>query len=167
MHYSGELHILQHPLEQNHSKNTARLVKQLLPQTIIWPGESESDFAYLKAKIAQEPQAWGCIYPAHDSAIQTGTNPPLPTTRLLFIDATWRKARKIWHLNPWLHSMPCYRLSNISDAQYRIRKNHADHQLSTLEAVACSLSSCTDVTPLLDLLHRFQLHFENIQPRHN
>ena len=167
MHYPGEIHILQHPLEQSHSKNTARLVKQLLPQTILWPGETESDFAHLRSKIAQAPSSWGCIYPAPQSEAQTANTPPLPATKLLFIDATWRKARKIWHLNPWLQTLPCYRLTNLPDGQYRIRKNHAPHQLSTLEAVACSLARCTEVAPLLDLLAKFQQHYENIQSPHN
>lgn len=163
VNYDGEIHILQHPSEQHHSKNSVRLVKLLMPDVQLWLGESEQELSPLKSYIEASNTPWGCIYPASTSEPITEASPALPETNLLFIDATWRKARKIWHLNPWLAALPGYHLPDINSRAYRIRKNHAPHQLSTLEAVAASLSPTTEMQPLLDLFEHFQRQVERFQ----
>jgi DTW domain-containing protein YfiP len=55
------------------------------------------------------------------------------------LDATWRKSRKMLHLNPGLQTLPRLALEDVPASAYRIRKAHAPHQLSTLEAVAHAL----------------------------
>lgn len=163
VNYGGEIHILQHPTEQHHSKNTVRLVKLLLPQVQVWLGESEQELAPLQNYIKSSDKPWGCIYPSCNSLLFTEASAPLPKTNLLFIDATWRKARKIWHLNPWLAALHCYHLPDTRTGAYRIRKNHAPHQLSTLEAIAVSLSQAAETAPLLDLFEQFQRQVEGFK----
>lgn len=64
---------------------------------------------------------------------------PTANTRLLALDGTWRKARKLIHLNPWLKSLPCLTLENPPQSRYHIRKAEQAGQLSTLEAVCAAL----------------------------
>ena len=158
MAYNGEIHVLQHPDEVGHAKNSLTLVTQLLPHVQVWHGENPQDFSELAHQVSHSPNSWGCFYPCKNSVENTASNPELPNTHLIFIDATWRKARKIWHLNTWLHNLPLYHLSSDYTPQYHIRKNHAAHQLSTLEAIAHAIHWQTDSTPLLQLFDKFQKH---------
>lgn len=159
--YSGAIHVLQHPDEIQHSKNTLRLVKQLLPSIQIWCGEAATDFSALTQLTEKQPHQWGCFFPTANSHPQSVAQPDLPSCNLIYIDATWRKARKIWHLNPWLWDIPCYRLTEAPVGQYRIRKNHAPGQLSTLEAIAYSLENVINTQDLLTLFEQFQQRTES------
>lgn len=156
VHYSGEIHVIQHPTETRHAKNSVRLVKVLMPTLSVWQGETPKELRKLRQQIIETPESWGCYYPCAQSIESSSDAPSLPETKLLFIDATWRKARKIWHLNPWLHALPLYHLPTTLKGQYFIRKNHANHQLSTLEAIAYAIQNCSDNAPLLELFDKFQ-----------
>ena len=58
----------------------------------------------------------------------------------MVLDATWRKSRKMLYLNPALQRLPRLALQDVPPSAYRIRKAHAPHQLSTLEAAAHALA---------------------------
>jgi DTW domain-containing protein YfiP len=59
--------------------------------------------------------------------------------RRVVLDATWRKSRKMLHLNPLLQALPRWSLQQVPEARYAIRKAHAPGQLSTLEATCAAL----------------------------
>lgn len=154
--YSGKIHVLQHPGEKGHAKNTVRLAKLLMPDLTIWLGEQPEDFSELTVSIRNNVSKWACFYPSTVSCPQSSSIPMLPDTNLLFIDATWRKARKIWHLNSWLHSIPQFHFAERHKGQYRIRKNHAEYQLSTIEAIAYAIQDQANTSPLFTLFDQFQ-----------
>lgn len=60
--------------------------------------------------------------------------------RLVVLDATWRKSRKMLHLSPWLQGLPRCSLDGPPASRYAIRKAHQPGQLSTLEAVCEALA---------------------------
>ena len=71
----------------------------------------------------------------------------MPTTlidpvqiRLIVLDATWRKSRKMLYRNPPLHRLPRLSLKGLPSSSYRIRKAHSPEQLSTLEATCAALT---------------------------
>lgn len=59
--------------------------------------------------------------------------------RLVVLDGTWRKSRRMLWANPALQRLPRLALDDVPPSRYAIRKAHAPHQLSTLEAVECAL----------------------------
>ncbi len=59
--------------------------------------------------------------------------------RLVVLDGTWRKSRKMLHLNPLLQELPRLPLRDTPASHYLIRKAHAADQLSTLEASCYAL----------------------------
>jgi DTW domain-containing protein YfiP len=76
-----------------------------------------------------------------------------PTTlRLIVLDATWRKSRKMLHLNPVLQSLPRLSLCDPPPSRYAIRKAHHAHQLSTLEATCYALQQCGESAAVLQHL---------------
>lgn len=155
--------VLQHPSEVKHAKNTARLVKLGLPECDVIVGETESDFDDLKRKVLADPLNFHVFYPSEQSRPieqhldELSTCPP---ENMLFIDSTWRKALKIWHLNPWIKSCQQWHFSNPPDGHYQIRKTRVERGLSTLEAVVHGLELCYefDGSSVLRLFSAMQTH---------
>jgi DTW domain-containing protein YfiP len=118
--------ILQHASEARHALGTARIASlglrdcQLLPAdarplpsgVLIYPGPQSQP---LSALLGAAPQA------------------------LIFLDATWRKSRRLLLESAELAALPRYHLENPPPSRYRIRREPNAHALSTLEAIVQAL----------------------------
>jgi DTW domain-containing protein YfiP len=141
--------ILQHPLEVGNAKNSARLLHLSMTGSRMVAGEafSHEDLEPLLTGDGRTPLL---LYPdtADDGspimATRRALDPVLlrspDEVRLVVLDATWRKSRKMLYLNPLLQQLPRLALRDMPASNYRIRKAHAPDQLSTLEAVAYALT---------------------------
>lgn len=163
-----EVLILQHPLEVSQTKGSARLLHMSLAGSQLETGE-----AFAPEQLQQWLHAGGkqpvLLYPASPhsgpdaSSTASGadqTAPWLPQNlRLIVLDGTWRKSRKMLHANPQLALLPRYSLSSMPASHYRVRKAHRPDQLSTLEAVCYALAQLEGdsdkYAPLLEAFDRF------------
>ena len=156
--------ILQHPKEAKAAKNTAHLLKLCMPQQVnLWLGENEHDFDELKLSLDNDTQNTLLLYPAeHANDLTLAAQPSaLVSVRLILIDATWRKAYKMWQLNPWLWPLPTYKLSNR--ASHYARSASVSGALSTLECVRHTLEHLEkglDLSPLDDIFRFRQKQLE-------
>lgn len=157
--------ILQHPKEAKHAKNTVKLLQLGLSNIEVIQGESSQDFKKLADNVNIQPGYFSLCYPnpnskAIESTIKQSKKPTLyqPNHKLIFIDASWRKALKMWHLNPWLHELDSWHFDHPPSNQYKIRHTTQANSLSTLEAVAYVLNSThhTDCNYLLTLFKNMQ-----------
>lgn len=137
--------ILQHPLEVHHAKNSARLLHLSLSGSRIVVGES-FDMAALHAALS-EPRYNVLLYPptAHAghqrcAALDMAELKDPAKIRLVVLDATWRKSRKMLHKSPLLQGLPRLSLKDAPTSSYLIRKAHQPGQLSTLEATCAALA---------------------------
>ena len=148
--------VLQHPLEVGHAKGSARLLGMSLAHSHSrlvtgeafdddelsawlnqpWPGES----------VDATPRQTVLLYPATPLnpaptwPLAGDDAPPDPRVlRLVVLDGTWRKSRKMLHLNPVLQTLPRLASRDRPPSNYRIRKAHLPDQLSTLEATCAAL----------------------------
>lgn len=135
---SVELLILQHPLEVANAKNSARLLHLSVAGSVLAVGEA-FDAGALDALLHAGGRTPVLLYPATPGAPVPAALPPPERLRLVLLDATWRKSRKMLYLNPVLQQLPRLALSAMPASNYRIRKAHAPDQLSTLEAGAHAL----------------------------
>lgn len=143
--HATEVLILQHPLEVGHVKNTARLLHLSLLGSRMRVGEAFDD-AVLHAAMP-EPKYTVLLYPPTAHAGHQ-VPAPLDTTqlsdpskiRLVVLDATWRKSRKMLHLSRLLQGLPRLSLQDAPTSGYLIRKAHQPGQLSTLEATCAALA---------------------------
>lgn len=136
-----EVIILQHPLEQRQTKGTARLLHLCLQNSQILSGEVFAPETLNSFLLDGKHNV--LLYPAgpdHPSVSALPCDRPAETCRLVVLDGTWRKSRKLLHLNPLLAQLPRVQLPGNLHSGYRIRKAQAEHQLSTLEATAQALS---------------------------
>jgi DTW domain-containing protein YfiP len=157
-----EVLILQHPLEVDQAKGSARLLHLSLPHSRLVTGETFAE-AQLRALLDEpfdaQAAAGGAdsvghkqallLYPhsPQDQALGLSAPPALAPAllreparlRLVVLDGTWRKSRKMLYSNPLLQQLPRLSLQGMGASQYRIRKAHKPDQLSTLEATCAAL----------------------------
>ncbi|HCX82004.1 MAG: hypothetical protein A3E00_02570 [Curvibacter sp. RIFCSPHIGHO2_12_FULL_63_18] len=140
-----EVLILQHPLEAHHAKNSARLLHLSLPGSRMVVGEVLDDAA-LQA-LMPDDKTTVLLYPPTDYEGHAAAAPldaarlgDLQKVRLVVLDATWRKSRKMLHQSPALQRLPRLALDEVPESRYAIRKAHAPGQLSTLEATCAALA---------------------------
>lgn len=144
VHVDGpvEVLVLMHPLEAKQAKNTGRLLHLCVAGSRIAVGEAFEPSA-LSALLFADGRQPVLLYPAQ-AGQDAGLVPADPArVRLVVLDATWRKSRKMLHLNPLLRSLPRLALDDTPASGYRIRKAHAPHQLSSFEATAYALAQLT------------------------
>ncbi len=156
--------LLQHPLEQHHAKGTARLLALSLRRCRIWVGEVFDPQQLAQALAAPEPGQTTCLlYPENPGEPPGQHSGPADTAdtagtcgRLVLLDASWRKSRKMLLLNPLLQQLPRLALQDLPASRYTIRKAHLEHQLSTLEAGVLALQQLEGPAPAhQDLLAGF------------
>lgn len=142
--HTTEVLILQHPLEVQHAKNSARLLHMSLDSSRLLVGEA-FDTAALYAAL-EGPATNVLLYPQCEQPAATmpawrpDAQAPTAPVRLVVLDATWRKSRKMLHQNPLLQGLPRLSLDVAQASRYLIRKSHKPGQLSTLEATCAALA---------------------------
>lgn len=182
--------VLQHPSEVNQSKGTVALLKHSLSNIHVFVGE---DFTQNKA-LEEALQPFGdfvyLLYPSETSVnvnqiSQNATEKPLTSSNvisdstqhdgtfslkknncLIILDGTWKKAYRLFMVNPFLQNIPHLKLPEGLIGQYAIRKTAKENALSSLEACAYALQIIEGNTlryqPLFDnfkAFNDFQLSF--------
>ena len=158
--HQAEVLILMHPMEVHEAKGTGHLLHLCLPHSRVMVGE-EFDATELEAALHGSWASWAdtdgaprhslLLYPdtaEQDAALGLAAASPLPLPwpqpperlRLVVIDGTWRKSRKMLYLNPALQALPRLPLQNVEDSGYAIRKAHLPGQLSSFEAATLALA---------------------------
>lgn len=128
--------LLQHPSEVNHALNTARLAALGLSNSQLLVGEVFEDLPEL---LNPPGYATRLLFPADDAQPLQAYAPGEQPMLLVVPDGTWRKARKLLHLNPLLAALPRVTLANGGVSRYRLRKAPGPGALSTVEAIAQAL----------------------------
>lgn len=128
--------VLQHPSEVNHALNTARLATLGLTNAELIVGEV---FADLPALLNQPGYQARLLFPGEDAQTLRGYGADDQPLLLVVPDGTWRKARKLLHLNPLLATLPRVTLAQGGVSRYRLRKAPGPGALSTVEAIAQAL----------------------------
>ena len=128
--------VLQHPSEVNHALNTARLAALGLNNTQLVVGEVFDDLPTLLNPPGYQARL---LFPADDAQPLQAYAPGAQPLLLVVPDGTWRKARKLLHLNPVLVALPRVTLVEGAVSRYRLRKAPGPGALSTVEAIVQAL----------------------------
>ncbi|MBD8723059.1 DTW domain-containing protein [Oxalobacteraceae sp. CFBP 13708] len=129
VHAQAHLLILQHLLEVGNAKNSARLLHLCVNGSVMATGEA-FDAGVLDSLLHADGRTPVLLYPATPDDTGLPVPPTLPAlpakaVRLVLLDATWRKSRKMLYLNPALQRLPRLGLTDVAPLNYRIRKAHA------------------------------------------
>lgn len=128
--------ILQHPSEVNHALNTARLAVLGLNNAELVVGEVFDDLTTLLDVPGYQARL---LFPGEGAEMLNAQAGGVEPLLLVIPDGTWRKARKLLHLNPQLAALPRVTLDNPPPSRYRLRKVPGAEALSTLEAITHAL----------------------------
>ena len=140
-----EVWVLQHPMEEHHAQGSARLLHLSLPHSRLQVGET-----FTAPVWPVDGKHTLLLYPDTplDTAPDLRAPPLLPAEllqhpsqlRLVVLDGTWRKSRKMLYQSPPLQQLPRLALRGMPPSHYRIRMAHLPDQLSTLEATCAALA---------------------------
>lgn len=127
---------MQHPDEVKHPKGSAIIAKLCLQNIDFFIAEDFSSHTALNQIINEHGKTSILIYPGENA--KTFEKKELTSagiTHLIFIDATWRKAKKIFLLSKNLQQLKMIKLSSKLISDYRIRKTPKDGFISSIEAI--------------------------------
>lgn len=140
--------VVQDPQETRHALGTvkiARLGLERFTRLPVTPGEVAPGRQLLSAVL---PDNATLVYPGNESlrimAPSSGANGDVSSEEpfakagdvsLVFIDATWRRSKRILYEQPLLDQLPRYQLVQVSPPRYTLRKSPGVEALSTLEAI--------------------------------
>ena len=152
--------LLQSKAESKHAKNTGRLLQLSLNKIEILNSDDAIAMQGLKRELEAAPNGYCLFFPSSPSvAFETSLDSQLELSpTFIFIDLTWRKAKRLLLENEWLNKVAHYHFSENIESHYRIRKTSIDNGLSTLESVAYALEKAdnTDIAPLIKLFEKMQ-----------
>ena len=158
-----EVLILQHPLELDNPKGSARLLHLSLPGSRLVTGEVFDLPALLAGAGGAKHNL--LLYPQTPQTQPTEIAPGQlapgalddpARLRLVVLDGTWRKSRKMLYAHALLQQLPRMALQGVGASHYLIRKAHRPDQLSTLEAACAALAQLHGgAEPLQPLLAAF------------
>jgi len=126
--------ILQHPEEASHALNTARLAALGLRNCELRIGETFDDLA-----LDEMPSY--LLFPGEGAVPAATLARPDAALQLIVPDGTWRKARKLLHLNPQLAALPRVTLPPGLESRYRLRRAPSPGALATVEAITMVLNA--------------------------
>lgn len=149
--------LLQHPSEVNHALNTARLAALGLSNAELMVGEVFEDLPTL---LNQPGYRARLLFPADDAQPMQAYAESDEPLLLVVPDGTWRKARKMLHLNPLLAALPRVTLAEGGVSRYRLRKAPGPGALSTVEAIVQALQTLEASVSFEPLLKPFEALIE-------
>ena len=145
--------VLQHPGEVSHALNTGRLAALGLRNAQLLVGEVFEDLQAVLHPPGYQPRL---LFPGEGAQqLMVDQTDTLPTL-LVVPDGTWRKARKMLHLNPLLAALPRVTLGDAPASRYRLRKAPGPDALSTLEAITHALQILEAPKSFVPLLTPFE-----------
>ena len=149
--------LLQHPSEVSHALNTARLAALGLSNAELIVGEVFED---LPALLNRPGYRARLLFPAEDAQPMQAYAASDEPLLLVVPDGTWRKARKMLHLNPLLAALPRVTLAEGGVSRYRLRKAPGPGALSTIEAIVQALQTLEAPASFEPLLKPFEALIE-------
>ena len=150
LHAPVRIVILQHPSEQKHPLATVPILKACLSNLEVHVGSvfpegllSHLDLARCRVLFPNDNATiWDTSIEGAPLSVDAASR-DAECDALIVLDGTWRKAKRMWFENPWLHAIPAVVIKAQESSHYRIRSSSVKGGLSTLETVtqACNYLS--------------------------
>jgi len=131
--------------------NTGRLIADVVKETFAFAWNRTEPDPQMMALLADEQYQPVIIFPqeyveqpARVLASFTEPTPifdPNKKPLLIFLDGSWREARKMFRKSPYLNELPVYSVSPIAVSQYIMRKSDNDNHLATAEVAGLVLEA--------------------------
>ena len=131
--------LLIHQREFGKPSNTGKLVKAMLPETLVLDWSRVEPPAELPGLLQGGnyqpmllmPEEYAIYHRSHQASI-ADDKPKL----FILLDATWQQARKMYRQSPYLHDLPLMGLADVPESRYELRRNQKNGHLCTAEVAA-------------------------------
>lgn len=153
LHSPVKLIIWQDPTEARHPLSTAPLLhKSMVGSRLVVADTLQPEDILLSDDLA----ATALLYPfTHKLPLSdTGRS---NIKHLLILDGTWRKVRRLLHINPWLNELSHIAITPEQPSKYAIRSSRQSDGLSTIEAGVSALQwldPSQNYQPVLTVLNK-------------
>ncbi len=141
--------IIRHHLEKYRSSNSGRLAHHALVNSVLIDHGGTGGPAVLPALEG----AW-LVFPEGEPRTVAPVPPP---RQLVFLDATWSQARRMFRKISALRGLPILRLPDVPIRSARLRESPGGGRVSTIEAVAGALRLIEGEGPAAPLETLFDL----------
>lgn len=168
-----EVLVLQHPKEVGHAKGSLGILARSLMQCQVIVGEAFEDDPIL-AKAIDRHENIVLLYPSEGARPLNARQIDkdcAPITCIILIDATWKKAYKVFQLSPQLQAISHVKLADGYQGQYDIRRTSKENALSTLEACCYALGEIEQnpkkYQPMINSFVQFNKFQLSFRPSHH
>ena len=139
--------------------NTGRLIAEIVPDNYAFRWDRTSPDPALLALLNNDKYQPFVIFPAEDvetDRVVTQVEPVAGKTPLfIFLDGTWREAKKMIRKSPYLDNLPVLSITAEKLSDYRLRVAPHAHQLGTAEVAIMVLALANEV----DASTKLEQHF--------
>ena len=139
--------------------NTGRLIAEIIPDNHAFRWDRTSPVPALLALLNNDKYQPFVIFPAEDvetDRVVTQVEPVAGKTPLfIFLDGTWREAKKMIRKSPYLDNLPVLSITAQKLSDYRLRVAPHAHQLGTAEVAIMVLALAGEV----DASTKLEQHF--------
>ncbi|WP_394186592.1 tRNA-uridine aminocarboxypropyltransferase [Pseudoalteromonas tetraodonis] len=139
--------------------NTGRLIAEIVPDNYAFRWDRTSPDPALLALLNNDKYQPFVIFPAEDvetDRVVTQVEPVAGKTPLfIFLDGTWREAKKMVRKSPYLDNLPVLSITAQKLSDYRLRVAPHAHQLGTAEVAIMVLALAGEV----DSSTKLEQHF--------
>ena len=139
--------------------NTGRLIAEIVPDNYAFRWDRTSPDPALLALLNNDKYQSFVIFPAEDvetDRVVTQVEPVAGKTPLfIFLDGTWREAKKMIRKSPYLDNLPVLSITAQKLSDYRLRVAPHAHQLGTAEVAIMVLALANEV----DASTKLEQHF--------
>ncbi|SBS31559.1 DTW domain protein [Marinomonas spartinae] len=146
--------VIQDPKEAKHAKNTLKLMRLALPSLRCISSEDSEELRGVLDTLSLD--RWRLVFPSEGSIPieQVSIEEKKDVDGIVLIDATWRKAKRLFWSVPKLQEMVSWHFVSPPHNTYTIRRSPRGEALSTLEACAYAIEQLTqnDMQPLRDFM---------------
>jgi hypothetical protein len=140
--------LVQHPRERFHPFNTARLLELCLSRVRVLVDHTGT-LRRGERPLSLLPGA-ALLYPGPTARDVSRLEAHERPTELVVIDGTWHQAHTLYRDIPGLSTLPHLTLPAGSHSEFQVRRQPAEHCLSTIEAVYRALAVLEPDTKHLD-----------------
>jgi DTW domain-containing protein YfiP len=149
--------LVQHRRERDVPIGTLRIAELALPNASVFVGVNELDGnASLRAALSA-PDTY-LLFPGKDAIdvreLAASRAPDAGPITLVVVDGTWWQAQSLVRKTRMLQALPTLRFTPERPSDYRIRKEPAEHCVSTIEAIAHVLGALEGEPGRFDVLLR-------------
>lgn len=155
--------MLMYHAEYYKPSNTGQLICDAVRDNFAFRWHRTSLEPELKA-VLEDPKWYPIIIFPHDSLDAERKIDTIPKAEtlagkrplLIFLDGTWRQAKKMFIKSPYLDKFPVLQVSGIDKGEYQLRESHHDHHLSTVEVAQAILAQSGEKEAADRLEHLFK-----------